>query len=97
MLILCHRSNHCLYIDLGKNIVMTVLPICAVFFDDMFAKKTIAILLSANWIWALFVAHGLASPDKMHEPYLVRVTSKPPFLVMAALSITAFAVGIALA
>ena len=84
-----------MYIDLGKNIIMILLPVCAAFFDDIGAKKTIAILLSLNWVWALFVAHGIASPDMMHEPYFKRVTSKPPFLVMAALSITAFAVGIA--
>ena len=76
---------------------MCALPICAAFFEDTGAKKTIAILLSANWVWAIFIAHGFASPDMMHEPYLARITSKPPFLVMAALSIGAFAAGIALA
>jgi hypothetical protein len=92
-----HVSNHCLYIDLGKNIVMIALPICAAFFNDVDAKKTIAILVSANWLWAIFIAHGVASPDKMHEPYLTRITSKPPFLVMAFLSIGAFGYGIAVA
>jgi hypothetical protein len=44
-----------------------VLPIWAGLNADVKTKKAISMMLIGQMAWAMFVAHGLASPSKMDE------------------------------
>jgi hypothetical protein len=85
-----------MYIDLGKNLFLVVLAVWAPLYAEVDAKKAIALMLAGQMAFALFIAHGFASPDKMHEPYLTRIISKPPLLVIVGVQIIAFTVGVAM-
>jgi len=88
--------KHAMYIDMGKNLFLMALALWAALYADVDAKKAIALLLAAQMAFALFIGHGFASPDKMHESYLTRIISKPPLLVIVGVQIVAFTVGVAM-
>ena len=82
---------HVLYIDMGKNCLVVLLGLYASLVSSHIpTKKAIAYLLAFQNAWAMFIAHGLASPQKMDQPYMALVTDPLVMTIcggpMAALS-----------
>ena len=71
-------TEHVFLIDMGKNLTLVLLCAWASLLQTSVAtKKAVATLMSIQNLWAAFVAHGLASPEMMAEPYLKRVFGQP--------------------
>eukprot|EP00472_Partenskyella_glossopodia_P008724 CAMPEP_0197521420 /NCGR_PEP_ID=MMETSP1318-20131121/6699_1 /TAXON_ID=552666 /ORGANISM="Partenskyella glossopodia, Strain RCC365" /LENGTH=126 /DNA_ID=CAMNT_0043073411 /DNA_START=182 /DNA_END=562 /DNA_ORIENTATION=+ len=86
---------HIIYIDWGKNICFhMLLPLYAAFMAPVSAKKPIACILMLNALWALFVAHGLASPTHMDKPYPERLYANPMVVAICGGNIAALLLGI---
>lgn len=75
-------TNHVFMIDMGKNVLLVLLCAWAYLQTNVETKKGVAALMSLQNLWAAFIAHGLASPEKMAEPYLARVFGQPVVVVI---------------
>ena len=77
-------DEHVFLIEMRKNLALTLVLLCAwasLLQTSVATKKAVlravASLMSIQNLWAGFVAHGLASPEMMAEPYLKRVFGQP--------------------
>ena len=70
-------TAHIFLIDMGKNLTLVLLGVWAYLQPSVATKKGVATLMSIQNLWAGFIAHGLASPEMMAEPYLKRVFGQP--------------------
>ena len=70
-------TEHVFLIDMGKNLTLVLLGVWAYLQPSVATKKGVATLMSIQNLWAGFIAHGLASPEMMAEPYLKRVFGQP--------------------
>ena len=50
--------------------------------------------MTFNSLWAAFVAHGMASPDKMGESYVMRVFVNPILVVLCLVPAAMMGAGI---
>ena len=86
--------KHCLYIDMGKNIFLCLLLLWTSLKANLETKKVVAVLNIVQFLFALFVAHGFASPLHMSKPYFERVTSDPAILVICGGQIIGLTLGL---
>ena len=73
--------EHVFLIDMGKNLTPVLLCAWAYLQTSVASKKAVATLMSIQYLWAAFVAHGLASPEMPGEPYLKRVFGQPVVVI----------------
>ena len=73
--------EHVFLIDMGKNLTLVLLCAWAYLQTSVASKKAVATLMSIQYLWAAFVAHGLASPE------MQRVFGQPePVIICLALA-----------
>ena len=81
-------TEHVFLIDMGKNLTLVLLCAWAYLQTSVASKKAVATLMSIQYLWAAFVAHGPASPEMQRvfgQPEGVIICLGPAALMVAAI------------